>query len=162
MLGKEQVRAVLPGAGDVPKGWEKSGSLRLHGAAPKEGLLALGTQGYAASDLEGTVGFGVQSFQTPAGAIGRYTMMKSQMSTARIGPAQIPDVDAAFTASYCMGGNYCSTSINVRLGPVYAYVNINTDGPAAADSKILNSVARMFVQRIQQAQHGQAPSAKAV
>ncbi|MGA5425112.1 hypothetical protein [Streptomyces lavendulocolor] len=162
MLDEERVRVVLPGAGDMPQGWEKSGSLRLHGAEPKEGLLALGTQGYAASDLEGTVGFGVQSFQTPAGAIARYTMKKSQMSTARVGPAQIPGVDAAFTASYCMGGNYCSTSINVRVGPVYAYVNINTDGPAAADFRILNSATRMLVQRIQQAQQGQAPTAKAV
>ncbi|MGA5558832.1 hypothetical protein [Streptomyces lavendulocolor] len=162
MLDKEEVRAVLPGAGDVPQGWEKSGSLRLLGAEPKEGLLALGTQGYAASDLEGFVGFGVQSFQTPAGAIARYARTKSQMGTAQIGPAQIPGVDAAFTASHCLSQNHCSTSITVRVGPVYAYVNINTDGPEAADSKILNSATRMLVQRIQQAQQGQAPSAKAV
>ncbi|WP_437090439.1 hypothetical protein [Streptomyces sp. enrichment culture] len=83
------------------------------------------------------------------------------MANAQLGPVQIPDVDAAFTASYCIGTNYCSTSINLRLDSVYAYVNINTDGPATADAKILNSVARMFAQRIRQAQHGQPPSAKA-
>ncbi|OKK03841.1 hypothetical protein AMK26_20825 [Streptomyces sp. CB03234] len=93
------MEAVVPDVGDVPPGWEKSGTLRLLGAAPEEGLLALGTQGYAATDLEGIVGFGVQSFQTRADAIERYTMVKSNMASARIGPAQIPDVDAAFTAS---------------------------------------------------------------
>ncbi|ORT55662.1 hypothetical protein BKD26_31705 [Streptomyces sp. CB03238] len=152
---------MLPDLGDVPPGWEKSGTLRLLGAAPEEGLLALGTQGYAATDLEGTVGFGVQSFQTRADAIERYTMKKSQMAGAQLGPAQIPDIDAAFTGSYCIGEDYCSTSINLRLDSVFAYVNINTDGPAAADAKILNSVTRILVQRIRQAQSGQTPSAKA-
>ncbi|MEV1070201.1 hypothetical protein [Streptomyces sp. NPDC050263] len=47
------------------------------------------------------------------------------------------------------------------MDSVYAYANITTDGPAAADAKILNSVARMFVQRIRQAQQGLSPSAKA-
>jgi hypothetical protein len=161
-LGKEEVQAVLPDLDDVPPGWEKSGTLRLQGANPENGgILASANQGYAATDLEGTVGFGIRSFQTRAQAIGRYTESKSQMASAQVGPAQIPDVDAAFTASYCIGKNYCSTSINLRLGSVYAYVNINTDGPAAADAKILNSVTRMFAQRIRQAQHGQSPSAKA-
>ncbi|MFC4611554.1 hypothetical protein ACFO9E_27775 [Streptomyces maoxianensis] len=161
ILGKEQVQAVLPDLDDVPPGWEKSGTFRLHGAAPDEGMLASGTQGYTATDLEGVVGFGIQSFQTRAQAIQGYTEKKSQMADAQFGPAQIPDIDAAFTASYCIGENYCSTSINLRLDSVYAYVNINTDGPAAADAKILNSVTRMFVQRIRQAQRGQSPSAKA-
>ncbi|WP_274536122.1 hypothetical protein [Streptomyces sp. CB03234] len=40
-------------------------------------------------------------------------------------------------------------------------MNINTDGPAAADAKILNSVTRMLVQPVRQAQSGQTPSAKA-
>ncbi|MEV8347096.1 hypothetical protein [Streptomyces niveus] len=161
VLSKEHVQAVLPDLDDVPPGWEKSGTLRLQGADGKGDILASGTQGYVATDLEGVVGFGVQSFQDRAQAIGRYTEKKSQMATAQIGPAQIPDVDAAFTASYCIGENYCSTSINIRLGSVYAYVNINTDGSAVADAKILNSVTRMFAQRIQQAQRGQSPSAKA-
>ncbi|CAM5445814.1 hypothetical protein SAFG77S_00911 [Streptomyces afghaniensis] len=161
-LDKDQVRAVLPDSDAVPPGWEKSGTLRLHGANPEDGgSLAYGTQGYAATDLEGTVGFGLQSFRTRAQAIGRYTESKSQMASAQVGPAQIPDVDAAFTASYCIGKNHCSTSITLRLDSVFAYVNINTDGPAAADAKILNSVTRMFAQRIRQAQNGQPPSAKA-
>ncbi|MGW2425912.1 hypothetical protein ACWC0C_42970 [Streptomyces sp. NPDC001709] len=83
------------------------------------------------------------------------------MAAAHLGSAQIPNVDAVFTASYCIGKNYCSTSINLRLDSVYAWVNINTHGPVAADAKILNSVTRMFVQRIRQAQRGQSPSAKA-
>ncbi|MFI9781742.1 hypothetical protein ACIHCV_45430 [Streptomyces sp. NPDC051956] len=161
ILGKEQVQAVLPDLQDVPPGWEKSGASRLHGAAQDEGTLASGKQAYSATDLEGVVGFGIQSFQTRAQAIQGYTEKKSQMADAQIGPAQIPEIDAAFTASYCIGKNYCSTSINLRLDSVYAYVNINTDGPAAADAKILNSVTRMFVQRIRQAQRGQSPSAKA-
>lgn len=162
VLHKEQVRAVLPDLDDVPPGWEKSGTLRVLGANPKDGgILASGTQGYAAADLEGVVGFGIQSFQTRAQAIGRYTEKKSQMTGAQFGPAQIPDVDAAFTSSYCIGKKYCSTSINLRADSVYAYVNINTDGPAAADAKILNSVTRMFALRIRQAQHGLSPSAEA-
>jgi hypothetical protein len=162
VLSKEQVQAVLPGLEDVPQSWEKSGALRVQGADLKDGgILASGTQGYAANDLEGVVGFGIQSFRTRAQAIGRYTEKKSQMAGAQLGPVQIPDVDAAFTASYCIGKKYCSTSFNLRVGSVYAYVNINTDGPAAADAKILNSVTRMFVQRIRQAQHGLSPSAKA-
>jgi hypothetical protein len=55
----------------------------------------------------------------------------------------------------------CSTSITFRLDSVFAYVNINTDGSAAADAKVLNSVTRMFAQRIRQAQYGQSPSARA-
>ncbi|WP_345055520.1 hypothetical protein [Streptomyces rameus] len=162
VLREDQVKAVLPDSGDVPPGWEKSGTLHLNGANPKDGgTLAYGTQGYAATDLEGTVGFGLQSFRTRSQAIGRYTESKSQMASAQVGPAQIPDVDAAFTASYCIGKNYCSTSITLRLDSVFAYVNINTDGPAAADPKVLNSVTRMFAQRIRQVQHGQPPSAKA-
>jgi hypothetical protein len=162
VLGKDQVRAVLPDSGDVPPGWEKSGTPRLHGANPEDGgSLAFGTQGYAATDLEGTVGFGLQSFRTRAQAIDRYTESRSQMASAQVGPAQIPDVDAAFMASYCIGKNYCSSSITLRLDSVFAYVNINTDGPVAADPKVLNSVTRMFAQRIRQAQHGQPPSAKA-
>lgn len=161
-LGKEQVRAALPEAGDVPAGWEKSGTLRLLGASPEKGLVALGTQGYAATDLEGIVGFGVQSFQTRADAIEGYTMVKSQLASAQIGPVQIPDADAAFAASYCQGKDRCSTRITVRLDSVVAYVNINTDGPAAADAKILNSVTRMLAQRVRQAQSGQTPSARAV
>lgn len=160
-LGKEQVQAVLPDLEDVPPGWEKAGTLRLQGADPEDGLLASGTRGYAATDLEGDVGFGIQSFQTRVQAIDRYAKKKSQMAGAQFGPAQIPDIDVAFTASYCLGKNYCSTSINLRMDSVFAYVNINTDGPAAADAKILNSVTRMFVQRIRQAQRGQSPSAKA-
>ncbi|MFD3517997.1 hypothetical protein [Streptomyces sp. NPDC058657] len=147
---------------DVPPGWEKSGTLRVQGAHVEDGgMLALAAQGYAATDLEGVVGFGIQSFQTRAQAIDRYTQKKSQMAGAQFGPAQIPDVDAAFTASYCLGKKHCSTSINLRVDSVYAYVNINTDGPAAADARILNSVTRMFVQRIRQAQDGLSPSAKA-
>ncbi|MDX2939540.1 hypothetical protein [Streptomyces ipomoeae] len=162
VLDKEQVQAVLPDLKDVPPSWEKSGTLRLQGANPEDGgILASGTQGYAATDLEGVVGFGIYSFQNRAQAIGRYTEQKSKMAAAQLGPAQIPDIDAAFTASYCIGTNQCSTSINLRMDSVYAYVNINTDGPAAADAKILNSVTRMFAQRIRQAQHGLSPSAKA-
>jgi hypothetical protein len=161
-LDKDQVQAVLPDSDDVPPGWEKSGTLRLQGANPEDGgILASGTQGYAATSLEGTVGFGIQSFQSRAQAIGRYTQSKSQMASAQVGPAQIPDVDAAFTSTYCISKNHCSTSITLRLDSVFAYVNINTNGPAAADAKILNPVTRMFSQRIRQAQHGQSPSAKA-
>ncbi|MGW5736310.1 MULTISPECIES: hypothetical protein [Streptomyces] len=162
VLGKEQVRAVLPDVDDVPPGWEEAGTLRVLGPNPKDGgIVASATRGYAATDLEGTVGFRLESFQGRAEAIGRYTEKKSQVAGGRIGPLQIPAVDAAFTASYCLGKNYCSTSINLRMNSVYAYVNINTDGPAAADARILNSVARMFALRIQQAQDGLTPSAKA-
>ncbi len=162
VLDKEQIQAVLPDLDDVPPGWERSGTLRLHGANPKDGgILASGTRGYAATDLEGDVGFGVYSFHTRAQAVTRYTEKKSQLANAQLGPAQIPDTDAAFTASFCVGTNPCSTSINLRVDSVYAYVNINTVGPAAADAKVLNSVTRMFVQRIRQAQHGLSPSAKA-
>lgn len=165
-LGKDQVRAVLPDSDDVPPGWEKSGTLSLDGANPEDGgSLAYGRQGYAATDLEGTVGFGLQSFRNRAQAIDRYTESKSKMASAQVGPAQFPDVDAAFTASYCIGttgGRTCNTSITLRLDSVFAYVAINTVGPAtAADPKVLNSVTRMFAQRIRQAQHGQPPSAKA-
>lgn len=162
VLGKEQVRSVLPDLGDVPPGWEKVGTLRVLGANPEDGgILASGSQGYAASDLDGVVGFGIRCFETRAQAIGRYTEKKSQIAGAQFGPVEIPDVDAAFTASYCLNKVYCSTSINLRVDSVYAYVNINTDGPAAADAKILNSVTRMFALRIQQAQHGLSPSVTA-
>ncbi|MGW7081859.1 hypothetical protein [Streptomyces sp. NPDC054866] len=156
------MQAALPNLEDVPPGWEKAGTPRLLGANPKDGgIRASGTQGYAAPDLEGTVGFRIESFQTRAQAIGRYAQKKSQMGSAQLGPAQITGTDAVFSASYCIGKNYCSTSINFRLAAVFAYVNINTDGPAAADAKILNSVTRMLAQRIRQAQQGQSPSAKA-
>ncbi|WP_208029851.1 hypothetical protein [Streptomyces cyanogenus] len=157
---------MLPDSDDVPPGWKKAGTLSLDGAHPEDGgSLAYGHLGYAATDLEGAVGFGLQSFRKPAQAISRYTESKSKMASAHPGPARIPDVDAAFTASYCIGttaGRTCSTSITLRLGSVFAYVNINTVGPTtAADPKVLNSVTRMFAQRIRQAQHGQSPSAKA-
>ncbi|MDT0453635.1 hypothetical protein [Streptomyces hesseae] len=158
---------MLPDSDDVPPGWKKSGTLRLDGANPEDGgSLAAGRLGYAATDLEGTVGFGLQTYRNRAQAIGRYTESKSKMASAQAGRAQFPDVDAAFTASDCIdttAGRHCSTSITLRLDSVFAYVVINTVGPTtAADPKVLNSVTRMFTQRIRQAQHGQPPSAKAI
>jgi hypothetical protein len=155
VLDQGKLRAVLPDSGDVPPGWEKLKG-RLQRGDPKRGLVASASQGYQAPDLEGTVGFRAASFQTRAQAIDWFANMKDTR-----GPAQIPDADATFIASYCLGGNYCSTSINLRVDSVYAVVNINTDRPPAIDARILHSVTRMFVQRIKQAQHGQPPSAKA-
>ncbi|MEU2675099.1 hypothetical protein ABZ622_41150 [Streptomyces sp. NPDC007164] len=160
-LREEQIKAVLPAPGDVPAGWEPAGTPRYSGPEPADGLVASASRGYAASDLDGAVGFNVKSFKSPAAAIGHVTQKKKQFGGAEQRPVQFTGVDAAFSASYCMGDSYCSTSINVRVGPAVAFVNINTNVRPAADPRILNPAMRMLVERIRQAQQGQEPKAKA-
>lgn len=161
VLRKEQMRLVLPDLSDVPPGWKRSGATSLDGSASKDAIVASGRGAYLATDLGGYVGFHVTSFESLANATEAYAKLKSKYPATTLGSVQIPFADAAFSASNCPVKSSCSALISVRVAMVDAYVNINTDGPVAADPRILNSVTRMLVQRIRQAQRGQQPSAKA-
>ncbi|MFF0478910.1 hypothetical protein [Streptomyces sp. NPDC004284] len=158
-LGLPEFQAVMPGAGDIPPGWEKSSERRTEG--PDGNTLAGVQQGFSAPDLEGIVGLRAYSFRSTTDAIRYYTDMKSKMADAKSGSVELPDVDAAYTAAYCLTDDYCSASITFLLGSVAGVVNLNTKTRPAVDPRVLNSVTRMFVQRIRQAQQGQTPSAKA-
>ncbi|MGW7824850.1 hypothetical protein ACWGLF_44060 [Streptomyces puniciscabiei] len=160
VLDKERVRAVLPGAADVPPGWKAATAYRVEGPGT-DGSLAFGRRAYNAPDLNGYVGFGLRSFKSRSQAGADYDEAKRRYASVREGAARIEGADAAFTAVYCLGRSYCSSSIQVRVGLVSAYVNLNTDRPPAEDPKVLNSMARTFVLRIRQAEQGQRPAAKA-
>ncbi|MFF6904297.1 hypothetical protein [Streptomyces hydrogenans] len=159
LLGLPEFQAVMPGASDIPPGWEKSSELRTEG--PDDNTLAGVQQGFVAPDLEGIVGLRAYSFRSTTDAIRYYTDKKSQTASAKQGPVELPDVDAAYTAEYCLTDDLCSSSIAFRLGSVAGVVNLNTKTRPAVDPRVLNSVTRMFAQRIRQAQRGQIPSAKA-
>ncbi|MGW7385472.1 hypothetical protein [Streptomyces sp. NPDC054794] len=162
MLGKEQLRVVLPGAADVPPGWKAASSYLIEGESGTDGRVAFGRRGYSAPDLNGhVVGFGLRSFRSRSQAEADYGKWKRRTAGTQQAAAQIDGADTAYTMVYCLGRSYCSSSIQMQVGPVSAYVNINTDGPPAADPKVLNSVARTFVLRIRQAEQGQRPTAKA-
>ncbi|MFJ8133343.1 hypothetical protein [Streptomyces hydrogenans] len=158
-LGLAELKAVMPSIGDLPPGWEKSSEPRVEG--PDGTKLALVRQGFAAPDLEGIVGLGVYSFETPAKAIKYYTDIKAKGAQVGVQPVELPDVDGAHATSHCIGDDYCSTSIQFRMGSVAARVTINTTTRHPIDARVLNSTARMFAQRIRQAQQGQTPTAKA-
>ncbi|MER5549529.1 hypothetical protein ABT072_45830 [Streptomyces sp. NPDC002589] len=160
MLDKERVRAVLPGDADVPPGWKAATAYRMDSPGP-DGSLAFGRRAYSAPDLNGDVGFGLSSFRSRSQAGAGYDKTKRLYAGVREGTARVEGADAAFTAVYCLGRSYCSSSIQMRVGLVTAYVNLNTDRPPAADPKVLNSMARSFVLRIRQAEQGQRPAAKA-
>ncbi len=161
ILDKKAVTAVLPSPDDVPPGWTQIVPPEFQGRKPEDGVMAFGRRGYAApDDVHGGVGFTLTSFQSRARAIDAFTKEKSQLSSGHLGSVQIRHVDAAFTASSCVSESNCNTSIHVRVDSVYAFVNVNTGGPEAANPEILNAVTRMFVQRIRQAQAGQQASAK--
>ncbi|UXY25149.1 hypothetical protein [Streptomyces sp. HUAS TT20] len=152
---------MLPGAADVPPGWKAATSYRIEGSSGTDGFVAFGRKAYSAPDLNGHVGFGLRSFRSRSQAEADYGKWKRRTAGTQQAAAQIDGADTAFTAVYCLGRSYCSSSIQMRVGSVSAYVNINTDGPPAADPKVLNSVARAFVLRIHQAEQGQRPTAKA-
>ncbi|MFD8009552.1 hypothetical protein [Streptomyces sp. NPDC058955] len=159
LLGLPDLQAVMPGVGGIPPGWEKSSELRDEG--PDDSILAGVQQSFVAPDLKGIVGLSAYSFRSTADAIRYYTDRKSKMASVKLGPVELPDVDAAYTAAYCLTDNLCSASIAFRLGSVAGVVNLNTKTRPAVDPRVLNSVTRMFVHRIRQAQQGQIPSAKA-
>lgn len=151
---------MLPGDADVPPGWKAASSYRMDGPGT-DGSVAVGRRAYSAPDLDGGVGFGLRSFRSRSQAEANYDETKRRYASTQEAAARIDGADAAFTAVYCLGRSYCSSAIRMRVGPVNAYVNLSTDGPPAAEPKVLNSMARTFVLRIRQAEQGQRPTARA-
>lgn len=160
ILGKEQVEAVVPDVGDVPPGWEKSGTLRLLGAAPRR-VCWPGDTGLRRDRPRRHRRIRCPVLPDPSGRHREVHDGEVQYGECPDRTRADPGRRCGVHGLHCSSENDCSTSINVRLDSVFARVNINTDGPAAADAKILNSVTRMLVQPVRQAQSGQTPSAKA-
>ncbi|MGN9796217.1 hypothetical protein ACTMTU_34730 [Streptomyces sp. OZ13] len=67
----------------------------------------------------------------------------------------------AFAAKGCITENFCSGTIAARTGQAVVTVNINTRDDHAPDPRMLNTAARMQIERVRQAQQGHTPTAKA-
>jgi hypothetical protein len=154
------VAAALPGPGDVPAGWEPSGKPR-HESSGDDGRIAFGTAGFQALDLDGAVGFTISSYATTADAIARFTVLKGQYGSAA-GPITMAGTEQAFAAKGCITENFCSGTIVARVGQAVVTININTRDSRAPDPRMLNTAARMQIERVRQAQQGHTPTAKAI
>lgn len=162
VLRLKQVAGALPGPEDVPAGWVAAGTPRRDGTAQDDGRIAYGTSGYQAPDLDGAVGFSITSYTSAADAIDRFAFSKTQYKGS-VDALTMTGADQAFAAQGCVMENFCSATIIAQAGPVVLSVNINTKTHdyRAPDPRILNSVARMQIERVRQAQHGQTPTAQA-
>ncbi|MFD9223668.1 hypothetical protein ACFWDI_27545 [Streptomyces sp. NPDC060064] len=162
VLRLKQVDVALPGPEDVPDGWVAAGTPRRGGTAQDDGRIAYGTSGYQAPDLDGAVGFTISSYTSTADAIDHFAFSKTQYKGG-VDPITMTGADQAFAAQGCVMENACSATIIAQSGPVVLSVNINTKTHdyRAPDPRILNSAARMQIERVRQTQHGKPPTAQA-
>ncbi|GAA4910101.1 hypothetical protein GCM10023237_32580 [Streptomyces coeruleoprunus] len=161
VLDQERISRVLPGPDAVPVEWERSGGVRLEGGPGPDGRLAYGHVGYRAPDLDGVVGFTVRTYAGVPGAVAGLRETEGQYGEATT-PVSLGTADEAFSRSGCLGrSELCSATVVARAGSAVVSVNINSDTGVAPDPGILDSVARMMVERVRQVQRGEAPSVRA-
>ncbi|GGR87218.1 hypothetical protein GCM10010252_27450 [Streptomyces aureoverticillatus] len=160
VLGEQEVREVLPGPSVVPEGWRPRRDPEVLGRG-EGGRVGFARRGYRAPDLDGVVGFGLRSFSSAKASRVEFAGMRKRSEGSLVKSVRFYGVDEVFTAKYCLGPG-CFTSVHFRRGAVHAWVNLNFyEHRPAADPRVMNSLVRTLVERVRQAQRGEAPTAKA-
>lgn len=151
-LGTPEIEKALPTVNDVQPRWQLRTAADLtdeRGHDTKSGRLGLGTVRYRADDLQGLVTFCDRVVPGHGDGARR----------PRPGPhRQRPGIPGRLGRR----GNKqpCQALIQLRVGTAIVVVSIDTDGPTAPDPRLLNSAARMTVERVRQTQRGHTPTAK--
>ncbi|MFD8146732.1 hypothetical protein [Streptomyces sp. NPDC059708] len=162
-------KAIAPDLQSMPSGWGLKEGPVISDACTSDCQGALYTGGVAMADSSGDtqVAFNYRTFDTvenAKAAYQRYTDnaggQTANESRATMSLAQVGDSSVAYSSRQYTGSEYLYKGfVYLRVGTVYGQVVYNT-GYKDLDTNKLTAFARLLVDRAQQAQNGQMPSAQ--
>ncbi|MFE2267658.1 hypothetical protein ACFXB4_00260 [Streptomyces lavendulae] len=162
-------KAIAPDLQSMPSGWSLQEGPVLSDACTSDcqGRLHTGGVGLADSSGDTQVAFNYRTYDTVENAKAAYQRYVDQAggtvneSRATMSLAQVGDSSIAYSSRRYTGSEYLYKGfVYLRVGTVYGQVEYNT-GYKDLDTRKLTTFARLLVDRAQQAQNGQMPSAQA-
>ncbi|MFJ8165913.1 hypothetical protein ACIRBY_34050 [Streptomyces sp. NPDC096136] len=162
-------KAIAPDLQSMPSGWGLKEGPVISDACTSDcqGGLYTGGVGMADSSGDTQVAFNYRTFDTVENAKAAYQRYVDNAggtvneSRAAMSLAQVGDSSIAYSSRQYTGSEYLYKGfVYLRVGTVYGQVVYNT-GYKDLDTQKLATFARLLVDRAQQAQNGQMPSARA-
>ncbi|GAA0299491.1 hypothetical protein GCM10010302_42570 [Streptomyces polychromogenes] len=162
-------KAIAPDLQSMPSGWGLKAGPVISDACTSDcqGELYTGGVGLVDSSGDTQVTFNYRTFDTVENAKAAYQRYVDNAggtvneSRATMSLAQVGDSSMAYSSRQYTGSEYLYKGfVYLRVGTVYGQVVYNT-GYKDLDTKKLTTFARLLVDRAQQAQNGQMPSAQA-
>ncbi|MFE4632990.1 hypothetical protein ACFRJ1_06380 [Streptomyces sp. NPDC056773] len=163
-------KAIAPDLQSMPSGWglQKGPLLSDPCTSDCQGRLRTGGVGLADSSGDTQVAFNYRTYDTVENAKAAYQEYADKAggtvneSRTTMSLAQVGDSSVAYSSRRYTGSEYLYKGfVYLRVGTVYGQVEYNT-GYKDLDTNKLTAFARLLVDRAQQAQNGQMPSAQAV
>ncbi|MFI8929325.1 hypothetical protein ACIG3E_16820 [Streptomyces sp. NPDC053474] len=162
-----EVRAVLPDSASVAQGWQTTQAADVRKGAPDcgsgcEGALYTATVRHEKESPLAGVFFHVEAYDTADHAAARFKDLRADkdrntdaLDSLSIQP--LGDESAAYRKEIV---NSASAEAGARVGTVVTWTTYRT-GDDSLDPGTLTALARMIVDRAQQAQDGREPTARA-
>lgn len=161
-------KAIAPDLQSMPSGWGlREGPVLNACTSDCQGRLYTGGVGLVDSSGDTQVAFNYRTYDTVENAKAAYQRYVDQAggtvneSRTTMSLAQVGDSSIAYSSRRYTGSAYLYKGfVYLRVGTVYGQVEYNT-GYKDLDTNNLTAFARLLVDRAQQAQNGQMPSAQA-
>ncbi len=161
------VRAVLPDSAGVAQGWQTTQAADVRKGAPEcdsgcEGALYTATVRHERESPLAGVFFHVEAYDTADHAAARFKDLRADKdrNTDVLDPLTIQRLGDESVAYRKNIVNAASAEAGARVGTVVTWTTYRT-GDGALDPGTLTALARMIVDRAQQAQDGREPTARA-
>ncbi|MEW2526655.1 hypothetical protein [Streptomyces sp. NPDC047071] len=161
------VRAVLPDSADVAQGWQTTQAADVRKGAPEcgsgcEGALYTATVRHEKESPLAGVFFHVEAYDTADHAAARFQDLRADKdrNTDVLDPLSIQRLGDESVAYRKNIVNAESAEAGARVGTVVTWTTYRT-GDESLDPGTLTALARMIVDRAQQAQDGREPTARA-
>ncbi|MCP3755202.1 hypothetical protein [Streptomyces sp. TBY4] len=161
-------KAIAPDLQSMPSGWGMETEPVFSDCTSEcQGRLHTGGVGLADSSGDTQVAFNYRTYDTVENAKAAYQEYAEKAggtvngSRTTMSLAQVGDSSVAYSSRRYTGSAYLYKGfVYLRVGTVYGQVEYNT-GYKDLDTEKLTAFARLLVDRAQQAQNGQMPSAQA-